>query len=545
MSRPVPPPLAAPTSCGGGGGDAAKKGGLQARGAGGGEDSDGERGGAGGLGGGGNGGTASQSSLELGVKGQKGRWGEGEAVEAPAQRDDTLMLGGGREGAVCHATAATPTAPRHVPRPCASFRWRDAAADANCGSGGGEAGPHMRTDALTYPSGATGGGGSGGQGRGEARGESAANMSRNDTSQNLSQKQRFDRLLGKFIVSEDCPNCGLLFTCGHRAHLRKCLDVSASASGTHAESAAMKGTKGEVWTGGGAVGTGGGAAGQGSTPKPPPTHLMAGGEFLHVGLSLKHSVHLDEGLTRAFTHDPTSEFFLEQGITPWGHPAVPCSIGVTVSELHEENDEEGGLGGAFSALPLSPSAPPSCTTTARSGTRTARTSSSGISLSLSSFRSLDAGGDGAATSRRGIATVMVKQLVACGHSVVIRPARPRLAKDLKSLTFIGAEDDRSEPKSALTDMELLHAVSSDAMPASSGASTARAPGRTWWHHSTPLQQRAALLYTQALAERKNSLSARDASNSAGPGKSLPRVCTGADVIVDEELFVAKRLIEIP
>lgn len=400
----------------------------------------------------------------------------------------------------------------------------------------------MRTDIRNYPSGATGGGGSGGQGTGEARGESAADMSHNHTSQNLSQKQRFDRLLGQFIVTEDCPNCGLLFTCGHRAHLRKCLDVSVSASATHAESAAMK-AKGEVGTGG-AVGTGGGAAGEGSTPKPPPTHLMAGGEFLHVGSSLKDSVRLDEGHGhegQGSTHDPTSEFFLEQGITPWGHPAVPCSIGVTVSELHEENNDEAG-GGAFSALPLSPSAPPSGTTTARSGTRTAR--SSGISLSLSSFRSLDAGGDGTATSRRDIATVMVKRLVACGHLSVMGHARPCLAKDLKPLTFIGAEDDRSEPKSALTDMELLHTVSSDPMPMPvfSGASTARAPGRNdTLAHSTPLQQRAALLYTQALAARTTSLSARDASNRAVPGNSLPGVGTGADVIVDKELFFAKCL----
>jgi hypothetical protein len=213
-----------------------------------------------------------------------------------------------------------------------------------------------------------------------------------------SEEDRFDRLLGQFIVTEDCPKCGTYLTRGHRAHLRQCRGpVTAAPAPAPTDSPTGRDDKKENMKHG-VSGRGGDGVSPASTPKPPPLQLMAGGEEGQVGRMLQSSVvslletpailipqiHVPHKIAFPCGDDPCAkppaggrtegdtatkhaeaesgpstpkllpahrmaggeEGQVGIGFGPWGPPAVPCSIGATISLLDSEDEEQQQLPGA-------------------------------------------------------------------------------------------------------------------------------------------------------------------------------------------------------
>ncbi len=91
----------------------------------------------------------------------------------------------------------------------------------------------------------------------------AARAERNSAARWGDDGEEWASMLGGFIVSEDCPVCGGLFTSGHAAHLRKCL-AKAGKGG--------KGGKGS--------GKGGGKGGGAVTKTPVAKRRRSSGSFV-------------------------------------------------------------------------------------------------------------------------------------------------------------------------------------------------------------------------------------------------------------------------
>ena len=189
---------------------------------------------------------------------------------------------------------------------------------------------------------------------------------------------------------------------------------------------------------------------------------MAGGDIAQVSLSLHESV-ADawppaEGeasgrsrvMDQSFIDMPeVSEELLGQAITPWSHPAVPCSIGQSISELHGDERTDHLYFAAHASSPchspIHAACPGSVSVRAVTPNHTPR------SERASTF-SMAAG-------MRTSILCNLKRIIT-GRSLVVSCECPRLARDLKpeclkrnqeegaassSISTEAMEDESSQP----------------------------------------------------------------------------------------------------
>ena len=181
---------------------------------------------------------------------------------------------------------------------------------------------------------------------------------------------------------------------------------------------------------------------------------MAGGGITQVSLSLHQSVadawpqaegetsKRSRGMDRSCIDVPgVSEELLGQAIRPWSHPAVPCSIGQSTSELHEDESSDDSP----CHSPIHAACPGSVSMRAVTPHHTPR------SQRASTF-----------SMTAGMRTSMLRNLkrIISGRSLVVSCECPRLARDLKpeclkrnqeegaassSISTEAKEDESSQP----------------------------------------------------------------------------------------------------